>query len=213
MGDKKPKTKKMTLYIDDRIHLVIDHVAKCNRQAGNEALDTINKILVARIEYFCEQIENNPDLIAEFMSRIYSLEVLKKEQLQRLNKYVARKKRPYPFEITVSLNQRFDAVCDAINKEMGFKISKNNIHNIVFLDYVMAARDEIKRGWIEFMDQDYFIPYLPKENIEYKNGTFTNISFEGEKITDKIDSIHIDDGERRAEILSALKSLEALLVK
>jgi len=159
-------TKKMTIYIDERILLVIDMAAKLNRQSGNP-YNTINKMLVGILKNFVTNVMESPVLAKDVIQKIYAHDVLKNSAANKkvLRKILGRKPRPYPFDVSIELYDRFVDVCEIIEKELQFKIPKANIHSIVFLNFVIDSRESLRNAIVDFLDQDYFLPYTDKTEL------------------------------------------------
>lgn len=204
------KTVQRPIYIDSRLHLVIEHIAKCNRFSGKKELDTINKILVSRLEIFCDMIEAAPEQIETFVKRTYALSVFNDENQHQLKKALGKSKNPYPLSLPLSTRDRFDKVCDLISQKIGFKISKTNLHNIVYLDYVISVRDQVKNNWVEFMEQPCFSPYVA-ETKEDDIDISISISKKDENLVNKNQDMESVEKTKKVKILAALDDLKDLL--
>lgn len=206
------KEVKVSIYLDNRLHLVIEHIAKCNRFEGKDDLDTINKILIQRLNIFCDMVEKSPEQIETFIQRTYALDVFDKDNQRQLKKSFGRTKKPYPFSIPISLRDRFDKVYEDIVSKIGFRMSKLNLHNIIYLDYVMSVREEIKKNWIQFMNQDYFSPFVAEKEGQNLDLSIS-ISKPNENLEEKNKYLEGIDKVKEDKILEALSSITELLSK
>ncbi len=152
------KTKKITLYLDNRLHFAIDTFTKFNKFIDYKEADTINKNLSIQLERFCDKYEKatSEDFVA-LLERTMSID---KETLKN---NISLDRKNYPFEIPTSLKERSDTLHTKLCKSVGYKIPKVTYYNIIWLNYIQRNKADYLEKLRDFLYQPFLSANIPFE--------------------------------------------------